>query len=149
MDNCDPKEVLEYILQNKGSIIKILRSVQKARDARAHCKKYVLCVKEPPGFCDPESPCETLIIPGKKILQFVESCKAPCLEEYITVYGVLKYASFFNKVFHSVELARKAYAECKEYCACIKIPYELKVSFFTCVDGDCFTICKKDFRCKC
>ena len=148
MGDRNPNEVLEYILQHKGSIIKVLQSVQKARDARAHCKKYVLCVKEPPEFCDPESPCETLIVPGKHILQYVESCKESC-PEHEFVYNVLKHASFFMKVFHSVELARKAFAECKEYCACIKIPPELKETIFECVDGNCFTICKKDFRCKC
>ena len=110
MGDRDPKEVLEYILQHKGSIIKVLQSVKKARDARAHCKKYVLCVKEPPEFCDPEDSCETLIIPGNKILQYIESCKEDC-PEHEFVYSVLKHASFFTKVFRSVELARNAFEQ--------------------------------------
>lgn len=140
-----PKEALAYILENKSSIIKILKSVQKARDAKSQCKKYVLCVKEPFDI-ELQEPGEMLLVPGEQILRMYDSCILDC-EEFLFVFEVLKNSSFFLKIFKSIEKARKAYNECKEFCACIKIPDDLEI--FECVEPKVINICKDIFSCTC
>jgi len=134
-----PKEALEHILENRNSILKILKSVQKARDAKTHCKKYVLCVKDPTDN-------EMLLVPGEQILEMYNCGELVC-DEYEFVFSILRHVSFFSKVFTSIERARKAHNECKDFCACINIPSTLGI--FECVEPKCIKICKDILFCPC
>ena len=140
-----PKEALGYILEYKNTILKILKSVQKAREAKNQCKKYVLCVKEPIDI-KTFLPGEMLLVPGEQILRMYDSCILDC-DEFLFVFEVLKNSSFFLKIFKSIEKARKAYNECKEFCACVKIPDDLDI--FECVEPKVINICKDIFSCRC